>query len=61
MDKSENLKEVELLYLQICRQLKQSGSREVSLPTRKSFLHTLKIFKNLLEGHQSLLIAIGKL
>ncbi len=61
MDKSENSKEVERLYLQVCNLLKQYRSGGDLIPSRDNFLRTLKTFNRLIEGHKSLLTAIGKL
>ena len=61
MDKSENSKEVEHLYMQVCKLLKQYSSSGDSIPSRDNFLQTLKTFTHLIEGHKSLLTAIGKL
>ena len=59
MEKSENSKDIELLYKQICKILKKYSSE--SVPSRESFFRTLKTFNHLVEGHKSLLTAIGKL
>lgn len=61
MDKSENSKEIENLYLQVCKLLRQYKNSGDSIPSRDSFSHTLKAFNHLIEGHKSLLTAIGKL
>ena len=59
MERSENSKDIDLLYLQICKVLKKySGD---SIPSKESFFRTLKTFNHLVEGHKSLLTAIGKL
>ena len=59
MEKSENLKEADLLYLQFCKILKKySGDAN---PSKESFMNTFKAFNHLVEGHKSLLTAIGKL
>ena len=59
MDKSENLKDAEQLYLKVCKALKQYGN--ASVPSKEDFNLHLKKFNSLIEGHISLLIAIGKL
>ncbi len=59
MDKSENLKDAEQLYLKVCKALKQYGN--VSIPSREDFNLQLKKFNSLIEGHKSLLKAIGEL
>ncbi len=58
MDKSENLKDAEL-YLQVCKALKKLGNSR--LPSVEEFNQHLKKFRELVEGHKSLLTAIGKL
>ena len=58
MEPSVNLKEFEELYLQVCKTLKQCG---VSIPARKNFYRMVKKFNELMQGHQTLLNAIGKL
>jgi len=59
MEKSENSKDIDLLYLQVCRVLRKYSSDPV--PSKENFLRTLETFKHLVEGHKSLLTAIGKL
>ena len=59
MEKSENSKEVDLLYVQICKMLKKYSAE--SIPSKESFMLTVKTFNHLVEGHKSLLTAIGKL
>lgn len=59
MEKSENSKDMDNLYLQICKILKKYSSDP--LPTKESFIHTFNTFNRLAEGHKSLLTAIGKL
>ncbi len=61
MEKLENLKDDDQLYLQVCKMLKRYDSTNVFLPTRKKFDLTLKRFNELIEGHKSILTAIGKL
>ncbi|MBI4931289.1 MAG: hypothetical protein HY841_11040 [Bacteroidetes bacterium] len=58
MDKSENLKDAEL-YQQVCTALKKIGNAQ--LPSQEEFYQHLKKIKQLIEGHKSLLTAIGKL
>ena len=60
MDKSENLKEVDNLYLQVCKLIKKNGNN-VSVPSKENFLKKYSSFKELVEGHKLLLTAIGKL
>lgn len=57
MDKSENLKDAEELYLKVCKALKQYGN----IPAKNEFNLFLKKFIELKEGHKSLLTAIGRL
>lgn len=57
MDKSENSKDAEKLYLKVCKVLKQYGN----IPSRNDFNLFLKKFIELQEGHKSLLTAIGRL
>lgn len=59
MEKSENSKDMDSLYLQICKILKKCSSD--SLPSKESFMNTVNTFNRLAEGHKSLLTAIGKL
>lgn len=61
MDKSGNLKEVDKLYLQVCKVLKRYGNKNVLFPTKEEFYLTLKKFNELIEGHKSILTAIGRL
>ena len=59
MDKSENLKDFEQLYLRVCRIFKQQGN--IPVPSKEQFYNTWIKFNQLFEGHKSLLTAIGKL
>ena len=61
MEKSENLKDFDKLYLRVCKVLKQSENMNMPIPTREKFYLTLKKFNELIEGHKSILSAIGKL
>jgi len=47
------------LYKQVCKALKKIGNAQ--LPSQEEFYLHLKKFKELIEGHKSLLNAIGKL
>jgi hypothetical protein len=60
MEKSENSKEVNNLYLQVCKLIKQSGNSN-TVPSKESFILKYSAFKELVEGHKLLLTAIGKL
>ena len=60
MASSENSKDVEQLYKEFCTILKKAD-RSAIIPSKEKFLKTLKTFKNLVEGHKTLLTAIGKL
>ena len=57
MDKSENSKDAEQLYIKVCKTLKQYGN----IPAREDFNLFLKNFIKLQEGHKCILTAIGKL
>ena len=59
MEKSENSKDIDHLYLQICKMLKKYSGDPI--PSKESFIRTIKTFNHLVEGHKSLLVAIGKL
>jgi hypothetical protein len=59
MEKSESSKDVDRLYIQICKMLKKYGSSPV--PSKENFMRTVSTFNHLVEGHKSLLTAIGKL
>ena len=61
MDRSENLKDFDKLYLQVCKVLKQYGNMNIPVPTRENFYLTFKKFNELVVGHKSILTAIGKL
>jgi len=61
MDKSENLKDFDKLYLIVCKVFKRYGNKNMPVPTREKFYLTLKKFNELMEGHKSILTAIGKL
>ena len=61
MDKSENLKEFDNLYIQVCKLIKNSGNNSNSIPSKELFLKKYYTFKKLVEGHKLLLTAIGKL
>ena len=37
MDKSENLKDAEFLYKEVCKTFKQCGNNGVSIPSREHF------------------------
>ncbi len=59
MDRLENLKDAEELYLKVCKAIK--GNKMIPVPSKEEFYLTLKKFNALIEGHKSLLTAIGKL
>ena len=59
MEKSENLKDFDKLYLRACKLLKRYGN--LPIPTKEDFLNTIKKFNQLFDGHKTLLTAIGKL
>lgn len=59
MEKSENLRDFEQLYKQVCKIFKSLGNMPV--PTKEHFYNLWLSFHQLFEGHRSLLIAIGKL
>lgn len=61
MDKSENLKDFDKLYLIVCNVLKRYENLNVPVPTREKFYLTLNKFNELIDGHKSILTAIGNL
>jgi hypothetical protein len=60
MEKSENSKEADNLYMQVCKLIKKNGN-STTVPTKESFMLKYSAFKELVEGHKLLLTAIGKL
>jgi len=59
MEKSERSKDMDKLYLQICKMLTKYSNKP--LPTKEKFMENVNTFNQLVEGHQLLLTAIGKL
>ena len=59
MDKSENLKDVDKLYIKVCKAFKKCGISPI--PAREDFYLQVKRFNALVEGHKALLFAIGEL
>jgi hypothetical protein len=59
MEPSENLKDIDRLYRLVCNAMK--GIAGATVPTKENFALTYQKFHELVNGHKTLLTAIGKL